>query len=130
MTKTDKQPTIPAVPAPRATTNSSTSVPLIAMVLGVVSLSTFIWFLGIPAIIMGIIALKKYPENRGYSITGLVTGIISTLLMIGFTLFLITIVTIDAINQVDMESDYQYEQRYHQHDTYDDRSHQYEREGA
>lgn len=88
-----KDPTTPK-PAPTVTTDTASSIPIIALVLGVTSLATFTWFFGIPAIVLGIIGLRRYKENRGLSITGLVTGIISTVLMIGFVLFLIAMFVI------------------------------------
>lgn len=60
------------------------------MILGIVSLATFMLFLGVPAMILGIIGLKKYPHhNRGFSIAGIVTGAISTLFMVLFALLMI-----------------------------------------
>ena len=94
---TKSSPKKPA-PAPQVTTPPSASMPIIAMVLGVVSLVTFMWFLGIPAIILGIIGLKKYSENRGFSITGLVTGILSTLLMVGTAIFLFFLMLLAIVN--------------------------------
>ena len=88
-------------PAPTIPTNSTSAIPVLALVLGVTSLTTFMWFLGIPAIILGIIGMRRYGENRGLSIAGLITGIISTLLMIGafllFTVFfIVTILNSDS----------------------------------
>lgn len=79
----------PAHVTPEKPVNDS-GLPLVSMILGIVSLVTFMVFLGIPAIVLGIIGLKKYPtSNRAFSITGIITGIISTLLMILFTIFLV-----------------------------------------
>ncbi len=85
--------TIPS-PAPITTTDSANSIPIIALVLGCASLVTFMWFLGIPAIILGIIGLRRYKENRGFSIAGLVSGIISTVLLIGAIFFFIAMFAI------------------------------------
>lgn len=66
------------------------SLAIMSMVFGVVSLSGPGLFFGIPAIIMGGIALKRKQGERGLSITGIVTGIVSTvlsLLFIGLLLF-------------------------------------------
>ena len=73
---------------PAPTQNSS--LPLLAMIFGLLSLTGVFVFLSIPAIIIAIVALKKTSENKGYSITGLVSGIISTV----FSLILIAIFTI------------------------------------
>lgn len=97
MVKKDTTDTTSA-PAPQVTTDASNSIPIIALVLGVVSLVTFMWFLGIVAIVLGIIGIRRYKENRGFSIAGLVTGIISTLLMIGAILFIITMIAISVLN--------------------------------
>lgn len=51
-----------------------------SMVCGVLSLSGFGILLGIPALILGIIALKQRRSGRGLSIAGIVTGSISTLI--------------------------------------------------
>lgn len=90
-----------STPAPQVTTSAGNSVPIIAMILGVVSLATFTWFLGIPAIVLGIIGLKKYNENRGFSITGLITGIISTILFITAIFFFIVLITLGILHADD-----------------------------
>ena len=74
------------------TTQSDSSLAIASMVLGTVSLTGPGLFLGIPAIILAIIALKKKAAGRGLSIAGLVTGIVSTvfsLLFIGFIILMI-----------------------------------------
>jgi hypothetical protein len=60
----------------------SDGLAITSMILGIVSLTGPGLFLGIPAIILAIIAMKNKASNRGFSITGLVTGIISTALSI------------------------------------------------
>jgi hypothetical protein len=62
------------------------------MVLGIVSLTGPGLFLGIPAIVTGIIALKKKLAGRGLAITGLVTGIVSTVLSLIFCIFMIFLI--------------------------------------
>jgi len=77
----------PPVPEKASPDNS---LSIMSMVFGVVSLSGPGLFFGIPAIIMGGIALKRKQGERGLSIAGIVTGIISTvlsLLFIGLLLF-------------------------------------------
>ena len=62
---------------------------IVSMVLGIVSLTGPGLFLGIPAIILAIIALKKSASDRGMSITGLVTGAVSTFISLLVILFFI-----------------------------------------
>lgn len=100
MTKNSSTPT----PAPQVTTNGATSIPIIAMVLGVVSLTTFTWFLGLPAIVLGAIGLKKYSDNRGFSMTGLITGIISTILLVG-AIFLFLMALVLGVFHADSSTD-------------------------
>lgn len=66
---------------------------IISMVLGVLSLTGPGFILGIPAIILAIIALKKKAGGKGLSIAGLVTGIVSTvisLILVGLLIWLMT----------------------------------------
>jgi hypothetical protein len=69
--------------------SSNNTLAIVSMVLGIVSLTGPGLFLGIPAIILAIIALKKNPADRGMSITGLVTGAVSTLLSFLVIIFFI-----------------------------------------
>jgi uncharacterized membrane protein len=64
-----------------------------SMVLGIVSFTGPGLVLGVPAIIMAAIELKRHTPNREFAITGLVTGIISTV----FSLLVIAIVVIFSI---------------------------------
>lgn len=68
---------------------STNSLAIVSMVLGIVSLTGPGLFLGIPAIILAIIALKKNTPDRGMSITGLVTGAVSTLISFCVIMFVI-----------------------------------------
>lgn len=77
-----------------ATPASESSLPLVSMILGIVSLATFMWFLGIPALVLGIIGLKKTAQNRGFSISGIIMGAISTLFMLCSIFFLIFLILI------------------------------------
>ena len=65
---------------------------VLAIVFGVVSLLGPGLLLGIPAIIIAGIALKKDAPGRGLSIAGLVTGIISTVLSLLFIAFIAMII--------------------------------------
>lgn len=105
MTKSTPAPT----PAPQTTTNGAVSIPIIALVLGVASLITFMWFLGIPAIVLGIIGLRKYKENRGFSMTGLITGIISTLLLVAAVMFFFIALILGLFHIDSMQSDSPFE---------------------
>lgn len=107
MVKKDSTTTTP-IPAPQVKTDAANSIPIIALVLGVVSLLAFMWFLGIAAIILGVIGVRRYKENRGFSIAGLVTGIISTLLMIGAIIFFIVMIAIAVTNS---DSDMNFDDR-------------------
>lgn len=67
------------------------NTPVASMLLGVISLATFMWFLGIPALIFGILGLIRNTEHQGYSVTGLVTGLVSTFLLLCTTAVVITV---------------------------------------
>jgi hypothetical protein len=74
-----------------------------SMVLGIVSLvlSVPLWFLtffvGIAAVVTGILARKRNPGAKGFWITGLITGILGLLLSLIIGIFVIVVVG-DAIN--------------------------------
>lgn len=89
--------------SPASTDNS---LAITSMVLGIVSLTGFGLILGIPAIVLGIIALKKKAANRGLSITGIVTGAISTLLSLLLIAFFVFMVIFAASQPNDPSSDY------------------------
>lgn len=68
----------------------SDTLAIMSMVFGVVSLTGPGLLLGIPAIIMGMIALKRNQGEKGLSLTGIITGSVSTLislLFIGLVIF-------------------------------------------
>ena len=126
--KTEESTTKPAAakatkptPAPQVQTSPASSVPIIAMILGVVSLVTFTWFLGIPAIILGIIGLRKYQENRGFSITGLITGIISTVLLVLAVLFFIVVLMLAVLQADHLGPQDESDRRSPQSEQYEDR---------
>jgi hypothetical protein len=75
-------------PPPAAQSQSDSTLAIISMVFGVMSLTGPGLLLGIPAIIIAIIALKKNKGSRGLSITGIVTGIVSTVASILFIVFM------------------------------------------
>jgi uncharacterized membrane protein len=86
--KAETTPT-PVEAAPVAAPQQDTSLSTISMVLGVVSLTGPGLVFGIPAIILASIALKKQQPNRGMSLAGLITGIISTVLSLIFIAIMI-----------------------------------------
>jgi hypothetical protein len=92
-------------PAPTVSTPASTSIPVIAVALGAGSLMTSLWFFGIVAVILGIIGLRRYKENRGLSIAGIVTGVISTILLVISVVTIIIAVTTSILHG-DMSSFY------------------------
>lgn len=63
---------------------STTDSPLAiaSMVCGVLSLIGFGGLLGVPAVILGIIALNRHHTGKGLSIAGIVTGAISTVITV------------------------------------------------
>jgi O-antigen/teichoic acid export membrane protein len=93
-------------------TNDST-LGIISLVLGVVSLGGPGLLFGIPAIITGAIALKNKQGERGLSLAGIITGAISTVISLLFIIFIIFTV-IWAINhpeETEPRSTPRYEQR-------------------
>lgn len=82
------QPTETGANNTLADQKNDNSLPIISMVLGIVSLTGPGLILGIPAIILASLALKKKHGNQGMSITGLVSGIISTVVSLFFIVLL------------------------------------------
>jgi len=76
-----------------AATEPVSGLGMASMILGIVSFTGPGLILGIPAIVMAAIDLKNKTPSRGFAITGLVTGIISTIL----SLMVIAIVIIFSI---------------------------------
>lgn len=87
---------VPAQP-PVAPTQSSNGLPVASMVLGILSLTGFGPLLGVPAIILGIVGLKKSPHDRGLSWAGIITGAISTIVATLLTLALIALIVMGVI---------------------------------
>jgi hypothetical protein len=72
----------------------TSTLAIISLVLGVVSMTGPGLLLGIPAIITGTIALKRNLAGRGLSVAGLTLGIVSTvisLLVCAFVIFMIVL---------------------------------------
>ena len=57
----------------------STGLAAASLVLGILSLTGFGLILGIPAIITGVMALRRSDVDRGLSWTGIITGAIATI---------------------------------------------------
>lgn len=85
MTKEEK---VSTSPTPQTPVQPEGGLALVSMILGVVSLTGPGLLLGIPAIVTGVIALKKNQGSRGLSITGLVTGVVSTVVSLLFLTFM------------------------------------------
>ena len=91
----------PSTPETTVTAHQSNGLAVTSLVLGILSLTGFGLFLGIPAIIFGIIALRKSPTDKGVSWGGIITGAISTLisiLIIGLVLLLLFISLVMGAN--------------------------------
>ncbi|HET8884030.1 MAG TPA: DUF4190 domain-containing protein [Candidatus Saccharimonadales bacterium] len=73
----------------QSTAPVSSGLAVTSLVLGVVSFTGFGLITGIPAIILGIIALNKKQGERSMSIAGIVMGAISTFFSLLFILFVI-----------------------------------------
>ena len=74
---------MPKKESPTVQPQSEGTLAIVSLVFGVVSLTGPGLLLGIPAIVTGVIALRKR-QNRGLSIAGLVTGIVSTVISLLF----------------------------------------------
>jgi hypothetical protein len=77
-THTPPQAPVAPVPTTQPTQHSDEGLAVVSMVLGIISFTGPGLLTGIPAIITGAIALKKKQGSRGMSITGVVTGAVST----------------------------------------------------
>lgn len=84
------------------------------MILGIISIVTFTGLLlGIPAIVLGIMALRRRVGDKGMSIAGIITGAISTLLSIivlGFVIMLMFFAAADyeqdRMHEEEQQSEY------------------------
>ena len=82
---------VPVQPTP---TGGTSGLPLTSLILGIVSILALGLLTGIPAIITGVIALRRKQADRGLSIAGIITGSIGTffsLLVIGFFILMLFI---------------------------------------
>lgn len=96
------------------------NIPLMAMIFGIVGLVTFMFFLAIPALVLGIIGVRKYSINRGFSITGIATGILGILGMIATIAFVVLVIMAGGMYGSDFDQyDNQYDQRYENNRQFD-----------
>ena len=93
------QPATPAVPPAK----NETSIAMLSMIFGLISMTGFGFLFGIPAIVLAWIALKRHYPERGLSITGLVTGIVSTVLSILFLVGMVLLFIWGANHPEEME---------------------------
>lgn len=89
--------------SPSVQVQPDSSLAIVSMVLGVVSLTGPGLLLGVPAIVTASIALKKRLGGRGLSIAGLVTGIVSTV----FSILFLLLFTLLAVWAADHPAEYQ-----------------------
>lgn len=83
-----------------------------AMVCGAVSLTGPGLLLGIPALVLGVIALKRGDSGRGLSIAGIVTGAVSTLLSLIFIAILVCLAIWGGYDSVQPSQQYPAEPTY------------------
>ena len=86
--------TTPAPEPTKPATTGTSGLPLTSLILGIVSVLALGLLTGIPAIITGVIALRRKYADRGLSIAGIITGSVGTffsLLVIGFFILMLFI---------------------------------------
>ncbi len=82
--------------------SSSNGLGIASLVLGILSITMFSIFTGIPAIVTGVMGLKQ-PESKGMSIAGIVMGGFSVLVALLALVFFIFIFVL-AANQSSYDS--------------------------
>lgn len=90
---TPQSPTSQSAPA-----SSGSGLAVASLILGILSLTGFGLLLGIPAIITGIMALRRSTADRGLSWAGIITGTISTVLSILFLLLVALFIIIGIVS--------------------------------
>lgn len=109
MTSPDYTPPASSPKHHSAHAQSHSGLALVSMILGIMSIVTFTGLLlGIPAIVLGVMALKRKVGEKGMSIAGIITGAISTLaslVALGFFIMLMMFVA------ADYEEDRRYEEQ-------------------
>ncbi|MET0980120.1 MAG: DUF4190 domain-containing protein [Candidatus Saccharimonadales bacterium] len=92
---TDKKPeSQPLKIGTSAAPTDGNGLAIASLILGVVSFSGFFIFTGIPAIITGVMSLRRGQKERAMSIAGIILGSIATLLSLLFVLFAIVLIII------------------------------------
>ena len=85
---------------------------MVSMILGIVSIVTFTGLLlGIPAIVLGIMALRRKVGDKGMSITGIITGAVSTVVSIIVLGFFIMLMMFAAADYEQLDRMYEEEQQ-------------------
>jgi hypothetical protein len=91
--------TTPHQSQPDPSSSDTNGLAIASLVLGILSLTGFLFLTGVPAIITGVMSLKKTQRDRGMSIAGIVMGSIATflslLILLGVILLVILGVTSD-----------------------------------
>jgi hypothetical protein len=90
--------------APVQIAHASNGFSIASLILGILSLLGFGLLTGIPAIILGGIALKRRQPERGMSLAGVITGSIGTLFSLLLIAFLIAIFAISNNTEYHNES--------------------------
>lgn len=85
----------------RSQSQPESTLSIVSLVLGVVSLTGPGILLGVPAIITGAIALKKKQGGRGLSIAGIVTGAISSIFTLLAIMFLVLLIVVGLASSPD-----------------------------
>ena len=96
---TDKKTTSnTAQSPPQVTPEPGNGLAIASLVLGILSVTGFFILAGIPAIVTGIMSLRKKQQERGMSIAGIIMGSIGTLLSLLFILALIAIIVLGIMS--------------------------------
>lgn len=97
--------TLADTPAPATVepTTNTNSLAVASLVLGIVSFTGFGLVTGVPAIVTGIMAIKRGQKERSMSIAGIILGSVATL----FTLLLIGLAILIVTLGIMSESSYQ-----------------------
>jgi hypothetical protein len=84
--------------APVEPMTSSNGLAIASLVLGILSLTGFLFLAGVPAIITGIMSLRKGQTERGMSIAGIIMGSIGVLLSLLALMFIIFIIVLGVMS--------------------------------
>ncbi|MDB5186538.1 MAG: hypothetical protein JWM07_10 [Candidatus Saccharibacteria bacterium] len=95
---TNKTSTPPQKAAASVATDQGNGLAISSLALGILSLAGMFFLTGIPAIITGIMSLRKGQKERGMSIAGIIMGSIGTLLSLLLLLALIFIVALGVMS--------------------------------